>query len=122
MRAENLRKWLIDETRDDSPDTTNCMKVVVIVQSAFQDGTLATECTWQTVVLIPKGKGDFRGIGLVEVLWKAITSLLNHQLTAVISFHDTLHGFWAGRGTPPSRPSSSNSLRPCGRRSSLKSS
>ena len=99
MRAENLRKWLIDETRDDSPDTTNCMKVVAIVQSAFQDGTLAKECMWQTVVLIPKGKGGVRGIGLVEVLWKAIVSLLNRQLTAVISFHDTLHGFRAGQGT-----------------------
>ena len=24
------------------------------------------------VVLLPKGDGDFRGVGLVEVLWKAI--------------------------------------------------
>ena len=53
---------------------------------------------WKTVVLIPKGKGDFRVIGLVEVLWKTITSLLNLPIAAAISFHDTLHGFWAGRG------------------------
>ena len=53
---------------------------------------------WKTVVLIPKGKGDFRGIGLVEVLWKTITSLLNLRIAAAISFHDTLHGFRAGRG------------------------
>ena len=54
---------------------------------------------WKTVVLIPKGKGKLRGIGLVEVLWKAIASLLNRRLTAAISFHDTLHGFRAGGGT-----------------------
>ena len=42
---------------------------------------------------------DFRGIGLVEVLWKAMTSLLNCRFTAAISFHDTLHGFLEGRGT-----------------------
>ena len=93
MRAEHLRQWLIAETQDDSPDATNWLKVVAIVQAALQDGTLAEECMWQTVVLITKGKGDFRGIGLIEVLWKAIASLLNHRLTVAISFHDTLHGF-----------------------------
>ena len=59
----------------------------------------AKECTWQTVVLNPKGMGDFWGIGLVEVLWKAIVSLINRRLTTSTSFHSTLHGFWAGRGT-----------------------
>ena len=54
---------------------------------------------WQKVALILKGKGEFRGIGLVKVLWKAITSLLNCQLTTAISFHDTLHGFWVVQGT-----------------------
>ena len=37
-------------------------------------------------------------IGLVEVLWKVVASLLNCRITAAISFHDTIHGFWAGRG------------------------
>ena len=46
-----------------------------------------------------KSKGDLRGIGLVEVLWKSILSLLNCQLRVAISFHDTLHGFRAGQGT-----------------------
>ena len=38
-----------------------------MVQTAFRDGVLAEEATWQAVVLIPKGKKDYRGIGLVEV-------------------------------------------------------
>ena len=42
-------------------------QVVELIQTAFRDGNLAEEATWQTVVLIPKGKGEFRGIGLVEV-------------------------------------------------------
>ena len=36
-----------------------------MVQMAFRDGVLAEEATWQAVVLIPKGKKDYRGIGLV---------------------------------------------------------
>ena len=39
-----------------------------LVQTAFWDGYLAEEATWQAVVLIPKGKKDYRGIGLVEVM------------------------------------------------------
>ena len=31
-------------------------KVVEINQTAFREGKLAEEATWQTVVLIPKGK------------------------------------------------------------------
>ena len=37
--------------------------------------------------------------GIVKVLWKLVTSLLNRRLTATISFHDKLHGFQAGQGT-----------------------
>ena len=51
------------------------------------------------VVLIPKGKGDYRGIGLVEVMWKAVAVILNRRITSSITFHDVLHGLRAGRGT-----------------------
>ena len=59
---------------------------------------MAKECTWQTVVLIPKRKGGFWGIGLVEILWKAVASLLNRRLTAEIFYHNAIHGFWEGQG------------------------
>ena len=60
---------------------------------------VAEEATWQAVVLITKGKNDYRGIGLVEVMWKVVAAVLNRWLTASITFHQFLHGFWAGRGT-----------------------
>ena len=41
MRSEHLRQWLIAATFEDSTDATNWLKVVSIVQAAFQDGTLA---------------------------------------------------------------------------------
>ena len=47
----------------------------------------------------PEGKGDYRGIGLVEVMWKVVAVILNRRLTSSITFHDVLHGFRAGRGT-----------------------
>ena len=45
------------------------------------------------------GSKDFRGIGLVGVLWNMLNGILNRIFTAEITFHDVLHGFRLGRGT-----------------------
>ena len=70
-----------------------------LIQTAFREGDLAEEATWQAVVLIPKGGKEYRGIGLVEVMWKVVAAVLNLRLTASITYHEFLHGFWAGHGT-----------------------
>ena len=80
-------------------ETSNWERVVELVQTVSGEGRLAEENMWQAVVLIPKGKKDYHGIGLVEVMWKAVAEILNRRLTASITFHDFLHGFWAGCGT-----------------------
>ena len=41
--------------------------------------------------------GDFRGIGLLEVIWKLIERVLNERLSK-IELHDYLHGFRAKLG------------------------
>ena len=73
--------------------------MVELEQTEFRDGNLSEEATWQAVVLIPKGKGDYRGIGLVEVMWTGVAVIQNRRLTSSITFHDVLHGVRAGRGT-----------------------
>ena len=32
-------------------------------------------------------------------MWKVVAAILNLRLTASITFHNFLHGFWVGRGT-----------------------
>ena len=73
-------------------------KVVKLTQTAFGEGKLAEEATWQAMVMVPKGKGEFWGIGLVEVIWKLL-SLILHRRLAAIQLHEVLHGFREGRGT-----------------------
>ena len=74
-------------------------KVIGLIQAAFHEGHLTEKCTWQTVVLIPKGNGnDIRGIGLMDVLWKTMTGILNLHLSMAIQFHDKLHVFCIDRG------------------------
>ena len=70
-----------------------------LFQLAFREGNLAEESTWQAVVLNPKGKKDYQGIGLMEVMWKVVAEILNRRLMAFITFHEFLHGLWAGCGT-----------------------
>ena len=52
---------------------------------------MAEEATWQAVVLIPKGKKDYQGIGLVEVMWKVVAAIINLRFTSSITYHDALH-------------------------------
>ena len=79
--------------------TENWARVVELAQTKIRDRDLEEEATWQAVVLIPKGKKDYRGIGLVEVMWKVVAAILNRRFTSSITYHGALHGFRAGCGT-----------------------
>ena len=85
-----------------------------LVQTAFREGKLAEEATWQAIVLIPKGKKDYRSIGLVEVMWKVVAAILNRRFTASITYHEFLHGSGrvAAQVLPPSSPIYFNCLQP----------
>ena len=61
-------------------------------------GKIPQQLTWVIVVLLPKGRGDYRGIGLLELLWKVVERIMDRQLNA-LPLHEVLHGCWNGRGT-----------------------
>ena len=42
--------------------------VVRLVQVMFRDGTVPVEISGEKMVIVPKGKGEYKGIGLVEIL------------------------------------------------------
>jgi hypothetical protein len=54
--------------------------------------------SWVVTVLIPKGGGEYQGIGLLEPIWKVLERLMDLWLER-IKLHDSLHGCLAGRGT-----------------------
>ena len=51
-----------------------------------------------TMLLIPKGGVGYRGIGIVEVIWKVCALIVNNILRSAITLHSSLHGFRQGRG------------------------
>ncbi len=62
-----------------------------MVQAAWTHGEIPHQLLWIIVVLIPKGGGDYRGIGLLETIWKVIERIIDHRLDA-FNLHDSLHG------------------------------
>ena len=51
------------------------------------------------MVLIHKVNEEFKVIGIVAVLWKALSGEINMRIGVEVQFRDVLHGFWSGRGT-----------------------
>ena len=71
---------------------------IQFIQTIWDKGEIPRQMLWVVVVFLPKGGGNFRGIGLLEPFWKVIEVLMEKRL-AHIKFHDCLHGFLSGRGT-----------------------
>ena len=68
MQDENLKTWILAAWTEENTDTSRCSIFVEIIQLEFFTGELVLECTWATGALIPKGGGEYHGIGLVEVI------------------------------------------------------
>ena len=70
---------------------------VKLIQHMWETGEIPYQMLRVAVVLIPKGSsGDYRGIGLLEVVWKLIERVVDERLSK-IELHDALHGFRAKR-------------------------
>jgi len=100
LKAEDIKKWLKLAEREDDPDTEKWDAVVELVQHCFSNGgELPQELTWAYLVILPKADGGYRGIGLLEVVWKIISSIIQQRIKAKVRYHDIIHGFTSARGT-----------------------
>jgi exonuclease III len=99
IRTEHLKNFLKNAERSENPDSTAWDKLVLLVRTMFTTGELPEAMSWALLVLLPKPSGGIRGIGLLEVIWKVCSSIVDARLKASISLHDSLHGFRSSRGT-----------------------
>ena len=108
MRAEDLKEWLRgaeeeerarrkgEEGHEGAGDRWRLL--VQLCEHIWRTGEIPQRMLLAIVVLIPKGtSGDYRGIGLLEVIWKLLERVLDARLSEV-ELHDYLHGFRAKRG------------------------
>ena len=72
----------------------------------IRDRRVTEEKGWETIVLTPKEKGKYKGIGIVEMLWKVCSVVVNFRLEKVSSCYTTLFkGSEKGEGRRHWRPS-----------------
>ena len=62
--------WCKEAKREKEPEGRRWELVVSHVKVMFRDGAFLEEIAWSNMVLILKGRRGYRGIGIVEVLWK----------------------------------------------------
>ena len=103
MRAEDVKSWLrgieAEEAGEEPKGAGDRWRALVkLVQAIWERGEIPRQLLWVIVVLLPKGGGDYRGIGLLEPIWKLIEAIMDRRLN-VIEFHDCLHGYLPKRGT-----------------------
>jgi len=96
MHAEHLKRWLRDieeeETEDKRGRGDKWRVLVQLIWTIWEQGSIPQQMTWMVIVLLPKGGGDYCGIGLLEPLWKVVEVLMDKQFL-VIEFHQCLHSF-----------------------------
>ena len=71
---------------------------VWLMQVIWEQGCMPEQMKWEIIILLPKGGGDYRGIGLLDPFWKVVEKIMVAQFLS-IKFHDSLHGGLAKRGT-----------------------
>ena len=99
IRSEDLKGWWKEAVQEKNPVRIWWQLLVSPIQRMFEYGVVPEEVTWVTMILIPKWRGDHRGIGLVELVWKVCRAVVTFRLKRSMSLHDMLHGFRAGRST-----------------------
>jgi hypothetical protein len=93
LSVNTLHSWEAYEEED-----TNWQGVVTLIQHIFRTGEPPSAFQMGTLVLVPKGEpGKYRGIVLLESLYKLTSCLVNKQVCEKVKFHDGVHGFRAKR-------------------------
>jgi hypothetical protein len=102
MKAEHLKKWLRSIRREEAEESAegagDCWRLfVALVQATCESGTMPSQMSWMVIVLLPKGGGDYCGIGLLDPMWKIMEKIMVAQMS-YLQLHDCLHGGLPLRG------------------------
>jgi hypothetical protein len=111
MRAEHIKGWLDKIQRNEKaaretpgregadPGAGRKWRIFVeLIQTIWEQGENPEQMSWMVIILLPKGGGVFRGIGLLDPLWKVVEKIMVCRL-GTIEFHPCLRGGLPKRGT-----------------------
>jgi hypothetical protein len=81
MKAKHLKKWLMDMELKEMEDRVEGIgdhwwEFVALLQVVWERGSVPTQMTWMIIILLPKEKGNNRGIGLLDPIWKVVEKVM----------------------------------------------
>ncbi len=81
MRAEHLKEWLGNmkrkETEDGVEGIGECWQsFVALLQAVWECGSVPTQMAWMIIALLPRGGGNYHGIGLLDPIWKVVEKVM----------------------------------------------
>ena len=86
IHGEDIKGWLrgIEKKERDNNGQAEAgdpwRMCVQLVQTIWTTGEIPQQMLWEIFVLIPKGNGQFCGIGLLELIWKVVEILMERRL------------------------------------------
>ncbi len=110
MNAKHIKVWLDiiqreekaareNPGREADPGAGHKWKIFVeLIEAVWKRGEIPEQMSWMIVALLPKGGGDYRGIGLLDPFWKVVEKIMVCRLGS-IEFHPCLHRGLPKRGT-----------------------
>jgi hypothetical protein len=110
MHTEDVKAWLRSVKLEEDPEVgpanigagDNWCRFTLLVRAIWDHGKIPPQLLWVIIVLIPKGGGDYRGIGFLEPMWKVCKRVMDLRLNA-FDLHDSLHDCRNKRGTGTAR-------------------
>jgi hypothetical protein len=102
LQAEHIKVWLLDAVREEEEQSNiglghKWRVFVKMMQAIWEHGSVPEQMRWEIIILLPKGGGDYRGVGLLEPFWKVVEKIMVAWLVS-IKFHDGLNGGLPGQG------------------------
>ena len=72
---------MIDEEENDTEGTGDrCRAFVNLIELIWEQGRIPQQMTWLILVLLPKGGGDYCGIGILKPFWKVVEVIMDKRL------------------------------------------
>jgi hypothetical protein len=81
LQAEHIKVWLSDAVREEEEQRNiglghKWRVFVKMMHAIWEHGSIPEQMRWEIIILLPKGGGDYHGIGLLEPFWKVVEKIM----------------------------------------------
>jgi hypothetical protein len=81
LQAEHIKVWLHNAIREEEEDGDvglgdKWCTFVRLIQAVWEHESMPEQMRWEIIVFLPKGNGEYCGIGLLDPFWKVLEKVM----------------------------------------------